>query len=233
MSTGRRTSSSRPRPGRRARWSGCRCSPAERMRTVGLGLPQSGPGLSGCPCRPSGTTGRCRCLLQGSAGLRQPRFAGSAQTSRAGRSRTWGVSVVGVQEGAHCRLTGRRNCFADRMAAESVRSAGESLPGMPGSSGEPGSRITVGPAPGARSWAMPEGRVIAVYGALALAAVLALVAVGGSVLVGVDGEAAISAYLVTNVAIGVSAAPCGFLIARAGRPARSAGCSWVSAVRPC
>ena len=69
---------------------------------------------------------------------------------------------------------------------------------------------------------MPEGRVTAVYGALALAVVLALVAVGGSVLVGVDGETAISTYLVTNVAIGVSAAPCGFLIGRA-RPSSPIG----------
>jgi two-component system, NarL family, sensor kinase len=57
--------------------------------------------------------------------------------------------------------------------------------------------------------------VVLAYGLFALSLLLAVVAIAGSLLAGVDGEAALSTYLVTNTAIGLSAAPCGFLIARA------------------
>jgi two-component system NarL family sensor kinase len=62
---------------------------------------------------------------------------------------------------------------------------------------------------------MRNWRVAAAYGLFVLAVALAVVAVGGSLLVGVDVETAISLYLITNTAIGLSAAPCGLLIARA------------------
>ena len=60
---------------------------------------------------------------------------------------------------------------------------------------------------------MRDWRVAAAYGLFMLAVVLAVVAIGGSVLAGIDLETAISLYLVTNTAIGLSAAPCGLLFA--------------------
>jgi two-component system NarL family sensor kinase len=62
---------------------------------------------------------------------------------------------------------------------------------------------------------MRNWRVAAAYGLFALAIALALVAIGGSLLAGIDVETAISLYVITNTAIGLSAAPCGLLIARA------------------
>jgi two-component system, NarL family, sensor kinase len=62
---------------------------------------------------------------------------------------------------------------------------------------------------------MRDWRVACAYGLFALAVVLAGVAIGGALLTGVDWGTAVSSYLVTNTAIGVSAAPCGLLIARA------------------
>jgi signal transduction histidine kinase len=67
---------------------------------------------------------------------------------------------------------------------------------------------------------MPRGRVAQALGILAL--LLAVSAVGGALLAGLDSTTAISSYLVTNVAIGLSAAPCGYLIAR-HRPASPIG----------
>ena len=57
--------------------------------------------------------------------------------------------------------------------------------------------------------------VVLAYGLFGLSLLLAVVAIAGSLLAGLDREAALSTYLVTNTAIGLSAAPCGFLIARA------------------
>jgi signal transduction histidine kinase len=62
---------------------------------------------------------------------------------------------------------------------------------------------------------MRNWRVAAAYGLFGLAAVLGVVAIAGSLLAGIDAETAISLYLITNTAIGLSAAPCGLLIARA------------------
>ena len=53
------------------------------------------------------------------------------------------------------------------------------------------------------------------YAMFACALALAVVAIGGAFLLGFDSETAWSSYLVTNTAIGLSAAPCGLLIARA------------------
>ncbi|MEU4192095.1 GAF domain-containing sensor histidine kinase [Kribbella sp. NPDC026611] len=59
---------------------------------------------------------------------------------------------------------------------------------------------------------MRRGNLAPVVAAVAL--LLAAVAVCGTLLVGLDASTAISSYLITNVAIGLSATPGGFLIAR-------------------
>ena len=64
--------------------------------------------------------------------------------------------------------------------------------------------------------------VVLAHALFGLSLLLAVVAIAGSLLLGVDREAALSTYLVTNTAIGLSAAPCGFLIARA-RPTSPIG----------
>lgn len=56
----------------------------------------------------------------------------------------------------------------------------------------------------------------------ATAVALAVAAVGGALLVGLDRASALSSFLVTNVAIGLSVTPCGLLLARA-RPANPVG----------
>lgn len=66
------------------------------------------------------------------------------------------------------------------------------------------------------------------YALFAFAVLLAVVAVGGSVAVGVDRGDALSSYLITNTAIGISAAPCGLLIARA-RPRNPIGWLFLAA----
>ena len=48
----------------------------------------------------------------------------------------------------------------------------------------------------------------------AVAVIEAVVAIGGAVATGLDGRTAVDSYLLTNLAIGVSFAPCGWLIAR-------------------
>jgi two-component system NarL family sensor kinase len=59
---------------------------------------------------------------------------------------------------------------------------------------------------------MPRGSFAPAITAVAL--LLAAIAVGGALLVGLDASTAVSTYLVTNVAIGLSATPGGYLIAR-------------------
>ncbi|TDU88937.1 histidine kinase [Kribbella voronezhensis] len=59
---------------------------------------------------------------------------------------------------------------------------------------------------------MRRGNLAAAVAAIAL--LLATVAVGGALVVGLDASTAVSSYLVTNVAIGLSATPGGYLIAR-------------------
>jgi two-component system, NarL family, sensor kinase len=53
------------------------------------------------------------------------------------------------------------------------------------------------------------------YGLFGLAMIFAAIAIVGALLVGLDRETAWSSFLITNTAIGLSAAPCGLLIARA------------------
>ena len=62
---------------------------------------------------------------------------------------------------------------------------------------------------------MPKRLTILAYALFGFALLLAGVAVVGAVLLGIDFDTAWSNYLITNTAIGLSAAPCGFLIARA------------------
>jgi signal transduction histidine kinase len=62
---------------------------------------------------------------------------------------------------------------------------------------------------------MPKRLTMLAYALFGFAIVLAGVAVVGALLVGIDRETAWSMYLITNIAIGLSAAPCGLLIARA------------------
>ncbi len=62
---------------------------------------------------------------------------------------------------------------------------------------------------------MAKRLTVLAYALFGFALVLAGVAVIGAVLAGLDGEALWSSYLITNTAIGLSAAPCGLLIARA------------------
>ena len=63
---------------------------------------------------------------------------------------------------------------------------------------------------------------VLVYAVFAFAVVLAVVAIGGALLLELDPDTSWSRYLVTNTAIGLSAAPCGLLIARA-RPGNPIG----------
>ena len=62
---------------------------------------------------------------------------------------------------------------------------------------------------------MPKRSVGWAYILFAFAVVLAAVAIVGALAVGVDRQTALSMFLITNTAIGLSAAPCGLLIARA------------------
>src|SRR5512132_2262345 len=62
---------------------------------------------------------------------------------------------------------------------------------------------------------MAQRLTVLAYALFGFALVLAGVAVIGAVLAGLDGEALWSSYLITNTAIGLSAAPCGLLITRA------------------
>ena len=62
---------------------------------------------------------------------------------------------------------------------------------------------------------MPKRLTILAYALFGFALLLAGVAVVGALLLGIDFDTAWSNYLITNTAIGLSAAPCGFLIARA------------------
>lgn len=62
---------------------------------------------------------------------------------------------------------------------------------------------------------MPKRITVLVYALFGFALLLAGVAVIGAVLVGLDRETLWSSYLITNTVIGLSAAPCGLLIARA------------------
>ena len=62
---------------------------------------------------------------------------------------------------------------------------------------------------------MPNRLAVLAYALFGFALALAGVAVLGALLLGIDSEAAWSNYLITNTAIGLSAAPCGLLIARA------------------
>jgi hypothetical protein len=62
---------------------------------------------------------------------------------------------------------------------------------------------------------LPKRITVLAYALFGFALLLAGVAVIGAVLVGLDRETLWSSYLITNTAIGLSAAPCGLLIARA------------------
>jgi signal transduction histidine kinase len=62
---------------------------------------------------------------------------------------------------------------------------------------------------------MPKRLTVLAYALFGFALALAGVAVLGALLIGIDRETAWSTFLITNTAIGLSAAPCGLLIARA------------------
>src|SRR5215211_2520175 len=62
---------------------------------------------------------------------------------------------------------------------------------------------------------MPKRRAVLAYVLFGFALWLAGVAVVGALLIGLDRETAWSTFLITNTVIGLSAAPCGLLIARA------------------
>jgi two-component system NarL family sensor kinase len=62
---------------------------------------------------------------------------------------------------------------------------------------------------------MPKRRAVLAYALFGSALWLAGVAVVGAFLIGLDRETAWSTFLITNTVIGLSAAPCGLLIARA------------------
>ena len=62
---------------------------------------------------------------------------------------------------------------------------------------------------------MPKWSTVMAYALFGFALLLAGAAVIGALLLGIDIETAWSTYLITNTAIGLSAAPCGLLIARA------------------
>jgi signal transduction histidine kinase len=62
---------------------------------------------------------------------------------------------------------------------------------------------------------MPKRLTVLAYALFGFALALAGIAIVGALVLGLDSETAWSYYLITNTAIGVSAAPCGLLIARA------------------
>jgi signal transduction histidine kinase len=62
---------------------------------------------------------------------------------------------------------------------------------------------------------MPKRLTVLAYALFGFAVLLAGVAVVGALLLGIDSETAWSNFLITNTVIGLSAAPCGLLIARA------------------
>lgn len=62
---------------------------------------------------------------------------------------------------------------------------------------------------------MAKGRVTLADGALFLCVLLVGIAVGGALVVRLDGDDAVASYLVSNLVIGLSSAPCGYLVARA------------------
>jgi signal transduction histidine kinase len=62
---------------------------------------------------------------------------------------------------------------------------------------------------------MPKRPAVLAYALFGFAVLLAGVAVVGALLFGIDSETAWSNFLITNTVIGLSAAPCGLLIARA------------------
>ena len=62
---------------------------------------------------------------------------------------------------------------------------------------------------------MPRGAVLLAYGALAACLLLATVAVVGTLLVGMDLDAVVDTFVFSNLVIGLSAAPFGFLVAKA------------------
>jgi two-component system, NarL family, sensor kinase len=62
---------------------------------------------------------------------------------------------------------------------------------------------------------MPKRLRVLAYALFGFVLALAGIAIVGALVLGLDSEAAWSNYLITNIAIGLSAAPCGLLIARA------------------
>ncbi|TCO42481.1 histidine kinase [Kribbella antiqua] len=62
---------------------------------------------------------------------------------------------------------------------------------------------------------MARGRVTLADGAFFVSVLLAGVAVGGGLVVRLNGDDAVASYLLSNLVIGLSAAPCGYLVARA------------------
>jgi two-component system NarL family sensor kinase len=61
---------------------------------------------------------------------------------------------------------------------------------------------------------MAKARITLADGALGLSVLLAGIAVGGALAVHMDADEAVASYLVSNLVIGLSSAPCGYLIAR-------------------
>lgn len=88
--------------------------------------------------------------------------------------------------------------------------------------GRPGVRSLVVGTSGRDHVFMSTRLTVLVYAVFAFALVLAGVAIGGALLLELDQDTSWSRYLVTNTAIGLSAAPCGLLIARA-RPGNPIG----------
>ena len=62
---------------------------------------------------------------------------------------------------------------------------------------------------------MPKHAVLLAYCALAACLLLATVAVAGALLVGIDLETVVETFVFSNLVIGLSAAPFGFLVAKA------------------
>jgi two-component system NarL family sensor kinase len=62
---------------------------------------------------------------------------------------------------------------------------------------------------------MPNRPTVLAYTLFGLALALAAVAIGGALVLGLDSETLWSNFMITNTVIGLSAAPCGLLIARA------------------
>jgi hypothetical protein len=62
---------------------------------------------------------------------------------------------------------------------------------------------------------MHKRLTVLAYALFGFAILLAGVAIVGALLIGLDRETLWSSFLITNTAIGLSAAPCGLLIARA------------------